>query len=248
MKKPNQIDQQENDITLMDWESGEAIPEEYNDIFDFNFDPDNLNDERFVKPPLPKPILVKWHNAQNAAAQIVINLGCCYFGIIHGRFIFGDLLEALMVGQKLRAYRVDISTLSMSQDNVDSLRTLLEKGYLKNLNLIISDYFYFHERNNLIPYLQNQLDIDDRFQLAVCRTHTKITTAHFNNGIKLVIHGSANLRSSGNIEQIMLQDSPEMYDYMQEINDKLIENSKTINHKSKRRNELWQVVQENSAE
>ncbi|HPW87432.1 MAG TPA: hypothetical protein PLU78_09545, partial [Chitinophagales bacterium] len=66
-------------------------------------------------------------------------------------------------------------------------------------------------------------------------------------GINLAIHGSANLRSSGNIEQIVIQDSAEICDFMEQINDTIIDKFKTIN-KSVRRNILWQtVVQRGSA-
>ena len=136
---------------------------------------------------------------------------------------------------------MDIQTLSLSQENVDSLATLLLKGYVKELNLIVSDYFYSHERNQLIPYIYEQLDLGDRFQLAVCGTHTKIITAHLTNGIKLVIHGSANLRSSGNIEQIAIQNSAEIYDFVTEFNDRIIQQYKTIN-KSIRRKKLWLIA------
>jgi len=75
------------------------------------------------------------------------------------------------------------------------------------------------------------------------RTAGKITVARLTNGIHLCIHGSANLRSSGNLEQIMVQDSKEIYDFVTETNDRVIEKFKTIN-KSVRRAKLWHGVVE----
>lgn len=222
------------------------------DVFDFDTDAfgmeeDHMLETRLIKPPLSKDKTAAWKNAVKTASKINIEPGMSYFGIIDGSFIFGDLIEALFTQKLIRAHRMDISTLSMSEDNVDSLATLIQKGYVKELNLIVSDYFYSHERNTIVKYIYQELDIDNRFQLAVAGTHTKIITARLTSGINLAIHGSANLRSSGNIEQIVVQDSAEICDFMEHINDTIIEKFKTIN-KSVRRNILWQtVVQRGSA-
>jgi hypothetical protein len=225
--------------------------------FDFNFDEiensfdldlsffsdesDTNIETRIIKPPKQRSKPFAFKNAIKTADKIKIEPGMNYFSIIDGSFIFGDLIEALFVSKPLRAHRMDVSTLSMSQENVDSLGTLLIKGYVNYLNLIVSDYFFSHERKSLIPYIYQELDIDNRFQLAVAGSHCKIMAAKLTNGIHLVIHGSANLRSSGNIEQIMIQDSEEIYNFVIQTNDKIIEKYKTID-KSVRRAKLWQVV------
>ena len=227
---------------------------ELDEAFDFDFDVGDFFDSeqqanvdtRFIKPPQFKPKVQYWKNAKRSAARITVEPGMAYFGIMDGSFIFGDLIEALFTEKLLRAYRMDITTLSMSQDNIDSLATLLLKGYVKELNLTVSDYFYAHERNTLIPYLQKELDIENRFQLAVAGNHTKILVAKLTNGIHLVMHGSANLRSSGNMEQVMIQDSKEIYDFITETNDRIIAKFKTIN-KSVRRAKLWHGVVEAGA-
>ena len=224
---------------------------ELDEAFDFDFDVgDFFGDQeetdvstRLIKPPQFKPKLDHWRNAKKTADKIKVEPGFCYFGIIDGSFIFGDLIEALFTTKLLRAHRLDITTLSLSQENIDSLATLLLKGYVKELNLTVSDYFYAHERNTLIPYMHRELDIDNRFQLAVSGNHTKVVVAKLTKGIHLCIHGSANLRSSGNIEQIMLQDSKEIYDFITETNDRVIAKFKTIN-KSVRRAKLWHGVVE----
>lgn len=218
--------------------------EELSDCFDFDFNFDDKPKEqesRFVKAKLTKPGTVKWENAVQAAKQIEIKPGFCYFGILHGNFIFGDLLEALLVGKQIGVKRIDISTLSLSQDNIDSLKLLLEKGYIQELNLIVSAYFFAHERLDLIPYIYQELDFENRFQLAVVRTHTKIMTIETLKGFKIVIHGSANLRSSANIEQIMIQESEEIHNFVTEINNDILEHYQTI--KKERNKILWQVVQ-----
>ncbi len=221
--------------------------DELKDSFDFTddiFGVDMLEVEfnsRIIVPPRSKDKIGVWKNAQRTASEIKIFPGMSYFGILDGSFIFGDLLEAILVGQDLFASRLDIQTLSLSQENVDSLATLLIKDYVGELNLIVSDYFYSHERQTLIPYIYEQLDIDDKFQLAVAGTHVKVITADIDN-IKMVMHGSSNLRSSGNIEQVSIQDNKEIYNFMLSINDIILDKYKTIN-KSIRRNRLWQKLE-----
>ena len=232
----------EENIGLFDFD-------EVSSSFDFDVDAFSVDSEttietRIIKPKKSKDKIANWKNAVKTASKITVEPGMSYFAIIDGSFIFGDLIEAILTKKLLRAYRMDIQTLSLSKDNIDSLKLLLTLGYVKDLNLIVSDYFFSHERNNLIPYMYEKLDIADRFQLAVAGTHLKITTIKLTNGINLVIHGSANLRSSGNIEQIAIQDSEEIYNFVTEFNDKIINEFKTIN-KSIRRRKLWRIIQQN---
>jgi hypothetical protein len=153
------------------------------------------------------------------------------FAIVNGSFIFGDFIEALLVEHQIKAINMQIATLSMSQENVDSLAGLMRQGYIENLTLIGSDFFIKHEENNLVPYIYDQLDIDNRFQLLVARVHTKIVIFETSKGNKFVIHGSANLRSSGNCEQVVVEMNAPLYDFNFEFNNKIGERHKTINHK-----------------
>lgn len=159
---------------------------------------------------------------------------------IAGSFIFGDFIEAFMTMNHAITSKMTISTLSMSQENVDSLHNLMEAGFIKELNLIISVYFWAHERNGLLPYIYEQLDMDNRFQLAVAGIHTK--TCHFETlgGKKICIHGSANLRSSGSIEELIVEENPGLYDFFDEQMGKIVEKYKTIN-KPIRNSNAWDL-------
>ena len=130
----------------------------------------------------------------------------------------------------------------MSQNNADSLNNLLEGGYVDELNLIVSDYFFSHERQGLIPYIYEVLDKEDKFQLAVAGTHCKLTMIETHCGLKITMHGSANLRSSGNIEHICIEENNALFDFNHEIQSAIIDKYKTIK-KSVRHEILWQAVQ-----
>ena len=213
-----------------------------------NFKPRHVagvKSSRFIEPHDCEEIaehLVKYDNAKKFAAEIGdIPEGFRAFAIIDGKFIFGDFIEALIVNNNWLVEDLTISTLSMSQDNVDSLRNLLTGDYVQQLNIIVSHYYFANERSALMPYLYDKLDIDDKFQLAVASVHTKIAMIRTSCGKKITIHGSANMRSSSNIEQIVVEHSPSMYDFSYDIHSSIIETHKTIN-KPVRRTALWQAV------
>lgn len=197
----------------------------------------NLGDLDFMAPAFPAietrytlprrvrldPNFVCYDNAVKMARELRLDFGQRFDAFVSGSFIFGDFIEAYLTTQNACAKKMVISTLSLNQENVDSLATLLEKGYIEELALVVSVYFWGNERFSLIPYIYRNLDIDDRFQLAVADIHTK--TVHFETtgGRKIVIHGSANLRSSGNIEQFTMEENPELYGFYDEHFSRIIE-------------------------
>lgn len=185
--------------------------------------------------------LVRYRHADELAAEIGdITPGRRVFALLDGKFIFGDLFEALAVRNNWLIEEMTISTLSMSENNIDSLRNLLEGDYARRLDLIVSDYFYAHERHGLVPHIYKRLDIDDRFQLAVAGTHTKICLMRTETQ-RIVIHGSANMRSSSNIEQVVIEECRPLYDFLHETHAGIVERYKTI-RKSVRHEELWQAA------
>lgn len=202
-------------------------------------------ENRYLNPKPYKGVparLVRYGNALEAADHIDLAEGSCSHMIIAGTFEAGDFIEALLVRKNIKATRMSISTLSMGENNVDSLVNLIEGGYLDELDLIVSDFFFSHERKGLVPYILKELDRADRFQFAVAGSHTKICAFETIGGHKVVIHGSANLRSSGCVEQMTVEENPELHDFYREYHDRIIAEYSIIN-KSIRNNQLWQAVQ-----
>jgi len=221
--------------------------------FNFNFDFDFSGkfkspdvDTRYYKPKKIKGIKenqVKYEHAEQMVDEVgLIGKNERVFSVIAGSFIFGDLIEAYIVKHNLGVKSMTISTLSLSEDNVDSLANLLNGGFLEELNIVVSDYFYSHEKHRLIKYMYENLDIDNKFQLAVARVHTKICIFETDSNLKYVFHGSANLRSSDNIEQLMLEESEQLYDFNKEWHDSILDEYLTIN-KSLGGKKLWQIVE-----
>ncbi len=205
----------------------------------------NRSDPRYINPPQCREIperLLKYEYAQDLAKAVKPEKGMRCFAILDGKFIAGDFIEAFVVEHNLHVKRMVISTLSMSENNVDSLANLMNADYVDSLDLIVSDYFFSHERRNLVPYLYQELDKNDCFQLAAASTHCKLCLIETHDGMKIVMHGSANLRSSSNIEHICIEENPELYDFNLEVQAAILDKYKTIK-KSVRRTNLWQAVQ-----
>lgn len=204
---------------------------------------DEMEETRYTLPKVVRydeESFVLYDNARKLAKELRVTEGMRADAFIAGSFIFGDFIEAFLTTHSVRAEELTISTLSLSQENVDSLEALMTHGYIGKLNLIVSVYFWSHERNSLIPYIYKHLDRDDRFQLAVCGMHTK--TVHFRTagGKHIVIHGSANLRSSGSIEQFTIEENRKLFDFYDEQMKKLIDKYATI-RKPVRNMNAWEA-------
>jgi len=202
---------------------------------------------RFIEPHGFEDIeefRVKYANAEKLAKDIgSLPVNFRAFCILDGKFIFGDFIEALIVNNNWEVEDLTISTLSMSQENIDSLQNLIVGNFVKSLNIIVSHYYFANERHRdgMMPYLYDKLDIGDVLQVAVASVHTKIAMISTACGKKITIHGSANLRTSSNIEQIVIEHSPSLYDWCHAVHSGIIERHKTIN-KPVRRTELWGAV------
>lgn len=217
---------------------------EENDFQKGGTNPGKLVGTRYVKPVRSKTIperRMKYRNAQGLAGDLVPERGMRVFVLLDGTFIAGDFIEAFITLHNLHVKRLTISTLSLSENNVDSLANLLDGEFVDKLDVVVSDYFFSHERRNLVAYMYKELDKDDKFQLAACASHCKLTLIETHCGLKIVIHGSANLRSSQNLEHICIEENPALYDFNIEAQDAIIQKYFTIK-KSVRHTTLWQAV------
>jgi len=206
-----------------------------------------IKGSRFITPidegDLPE-MRIKYKYAQNLADDLGdIPLGFRADVILDGSFIFGDFIEALIVKNNWNVIDLTISTLSFSFENIYSLKNLLTGDYVQELNIIVSGGFFAKENHPtmIIPAIYEELDIDDKFQLAVADVHTKIVLIKTECGRKIVIHGSSNLRTSANIEHICIENKPELHDFYSEFHQRIIEKYKTI-RKGLRGGTLWREV------
>jgi len=215
--------------------------------FDIDLTGADAMGSRYIKPyyapEIPEQYL-KYENADELASNLDITPGSRHYVIVDGTFYFGDFIEALFVRKNWLSQELTVATLSMNENNVDSLANLLNGDYVHKLNLIVSAYFYSHERFNLVEYIYKELDKGDRFQLAVAGCHCKVCLAEVDRGLKLTMHGSANLRSSSNFEQLMIEDNAELYRFNMDFLRVILDRYKTVDHNisEMRGKKLWQAA------
>lgn len=220
MRKKKQESEEDSDLRISGVDFGNIeLPDLDLSLFDV------LNDEyneetRYIKPKVyeVKPEYVLYDNAVKLAKDLRLDFGARYDVFVSGSFIFGDFLEAFIMGYNAKCKKMTISTLSLNQNNVDSLYNLLAGNYIDELNLIVSVYFWGNEIRSLIPYMYRKLDFGNKFQLSVASIHT--------------------LRSSGNIEQFTIEENPELYDFYDDHLSRIAEKYATI-RKPVRGNDLW---------
>ena len=193
----------------------------------------------------PRPTVVQYEYAADLARNTPdLADGEAMYAVVSGNFIFGDYIEALLVEKNYFADELLIATLSLGQENVDSLINIKSGGFCNSMALIVSDYWYAHERRREggVPYIVEHLG-GDGFQFAAAGLHTKITMIRTSCGKHLVLHGSANLRSSRNLEQMCVENSQVLYEFNREWMFKILDNF-TVNGKSLRGGKVWRAVME----
>lgn len=161
-----------------------------------------------------KPVV--FDNALDMAADIDISQD--YFALVSGSFVFGDLLEALCWIDNIDIERLYITTLGMSEDNVDSLVNMVDFLGVPEINLIVSKYFASVERNETIPYMIHEF-AGRNINVAVLASHTKIALFECRNGKSFLLSGSANLSSSANLEAFTMTHCQETIRFCKNIFD-----------------------------
>ena len=230
--------------------------------FELDFDLDDFTTSimeeesptRILKPRIDTNAIrhhVTFSNAEEFADAIDLQPGARTFAWLNGNFVFGDILEALAMKRNVLPKRIYISTLSISQENIDSLHNIVTHtpGFEK-LYMLVSGYFYSHEKFGLVPYLYDQLDVGNKTQIAFGNYHGKIMAVETQVGNTFVLHGSANMRSSNSIEQIMFEcNDDELFQFNADIIGELCDRFGTIDHsviKVPGKVKTWRVVAESS--
>lgn len=227
------------------------------EAFDFEgTEEDPLETCVYTRPVVRRPQACAWEHAQELARDLVIDPGHETFAFVSGNFVFGDLVEALVDARKLTVRALGIQTLSMSDENIDSIRNVLEMQPVERLDLVLSDYWYAHEshRGGLVSYLFEELDLDGlELRVAFAGVHCKVVTIETLRGNHLTIHGSANLRSSGNVEQLHISPDDGLWEFCDSMTRRILDAYDVVNQgnrkrkKSVRRSRLWQAVASQAA-
>lgn len=212
---------------------------------------DPLEGAVWSRPIVRAPKLVAYEHAREMAREITLDNEHETFAFVSGNFVFGDLLEALVEERRISVRSLGIHTLSLNDENIDSIRNVLEMAPVERLDVILSNYWYAHEckRGGLVEYLFGELDLEGlELHVAFAGTHCKVITVETPKGNVLTMHGSANLRSSGNVEQIHISPDRGLYDFCEGMNRRILDAYDVMNQDNRkrrrtvRRSALWQAM------
>lgn len=194
-----------------------------------------LPEDRISKPVKLRDIPAHCIMPKNAVALVERGVvpppDCLLSVVVKGSFEFGDLIGAL-VRKYGGASEVILNSLSIGEQNVDTLADLMRDGLIPAVTIILSDYFYAQHRNTVYRYLHETLPLE-KTTVAVSGIHTKICLLRLADGTPLTIQGSANLRSSQNVEQFAAVNSESEYAFHREWMLNLCERFKTRGRKGR---------------
>jgi hypothetical protein len=104
-----------------------------------------------------------------------------------------------------------IATLSYNGRNLAEMVRLLDSEAVRRLTLLCSSFFRDHNGDLWEETLEEFRSRGQR--AAAARSHAKVVTFAFASGRRLTAEGSANLRSNGNREQLLLADGAGLHDW-----------------------------------
>ena len=220
------------------------------ELFDYRDREEPTKQEEFVRPIIMKPKVVSYEYALDFAEQLRLDNETETFAFVSGNFVFGDFVEALVDLGRLSVKRMSLMTLSLNDENIDSIRNIIEWQNVERFDLVVSDYWFAHERHEggLVGYLFDELTVDGmELNVAFAAVHCKTWCIETKNGNRLTIQGSANLRSSRNIEQVHISPSHDLFDFVDGFTQKVIDVYNVVNRNSKRikgirSGQLWQAA------
>jgi hypothetical protein len=129
------------------------------------------------------------------------------FFLMNGNCQFVDFISEFVknVGEVKEIY---LTTLSLNQHTFDSLDLILPNI---TKHILVSSYFLATDRENILHKMKEKNRLD-KYEVGFFRNHTKLVLIKTDADFYLFT-GSANLRSSGTIEQFSIYNSEELFEF-----------------------------------
>jgi len=158
-----------------------------------------------------KRALIDARQCNNAIEQIIKlpEPGESLHFIVDGRFEPCDLIPATRrLSDPATIRRLDITTLGLNTDNVDTLARGMDAGKIGECLILVSQYFFSVDRSDY-QYLLQELSARGG-RVNAMRTHSKLMLMETTDGNWYTIEGSGNLRSCQSIEQFVMTNDKEL--------------------------------------
>jgi hypothetical protein len=132
--------------------------------------------------------------------------------IMNGRYDLCILLAAILEFCCSGVQRLRVATLSFNGRNTAEMTGFLRSGRVETLHLLCSDFFRAHNKAEYAEARQAAEAFPGRWRIAAARNHAKVITLDYGPR-KLVLEGSANLRTNGNREQLLIVQDGALHDW-----------------------------------
>jgi hypothetical protein len=179
---------------------------------------DNRTKNEFIKIKHEiKEKRIFYQKAYDLAFDMNIKKGETIYCLLTGDFIFGDFIPAFIQENNLQVKELTVISLSGGKENYETFEALIDENWVKKINLCLSGYYLRTKKTKHSPTINQLSEISkkykDKFKIYYTNTHQKITLIETEQGGKVTMHGSANLKSSQSLEQLMIQENADLYDF-----------------------------------
>lgn len=130
--------------------------------------------------------------------------------LLRGDFVLCDLIPAIIEARG-RCVQLCVATLGLSTANADTLASLRSRGLVDHIAIVCSHYFSQVDKNS--TFRQVTAKLEGKAEIRVTRSHAKVICIETKAGDFFVIEGSANLRSSDNVEQMVIFNDRELLNW-----------------------------------
>lgn len=134
--------------------------------------------------------------------------GWCTHLFTSGNFSLVDFLIAIIGESGSKCERIDIMQYTANLDALEKLVQMKEYGVTKEMNIVLSQFWYADFKDKGWEGMKKKF-IDADIKYAFIRMHLKVIVITFENGTKIVIEGSGNLRNSICIENETITEDAE---------------------------------------
>lgn len=154
--------------------------------------------------------LIRPENARAVLDHLPVGADDRTHCVLRGDFVLCDLIPAILAVRGAGGH-VRIATLGMSIANADSLAQLVEHGRVAALTIVVSQYFQQIDKATTFREVEGRLAGVAR--LVITRSHAKVILLPTARGDHYSIEGSANLRSSDHLEQMLILNDQATHDF-----------------------------------
>jgi hypothetical protein len=186
----------------------------------FRFGPRPSSEETAPTGKAPRPLSVKDVARRTAvlkeAGDVLDHLpepGEALHALMTGRYDLTILLTLILERAPSPCEHLRIATLSLKERNLYELYRLLDAGKVGRLTLLVSEFFREHHAEICATLIGELAAGSPAHRFAAARSHAKVICMDFGTGSKMILEGSANLRTNSNWEQFVLLNHASLHDW-----------------------------------